>query len=158
MHNYKRVCHSLGQHRLDVHDADAGTATIYRPPKFILRPRVPGTIAIYIAFMPIGAGRERNMAGDRSQQYRSLAAECIAMARQASDAQLRASFVHLAQVWIDLAELAEHDPYQTLRHRVIEAAIGEELKRLYRLSDSIPPHLLAILVQLNEGNEAQNGG
>jgi hypothetical protein len=96
---------------------------------------------------------------DRPREYRRLAAECIASARDASDAQRRASFADMAQRWIDLAELAEHDPYQSLRRRAIQAAIGDELKSLYWLSHSMPPHFLALLANLNAAeNKVQNGG
>jgi hypothetical protein len=38
-----------------------------------------------------------------------MAAECLAVAKQTSDSGIRASFVEMAQKWLDLAELSEHD-------------------------------------------------
>jgi hypothetical protein len=96
------------------------------------------------------------MSGDRSREHRRLAAECLAMARQTSDTQIRAYLVDMAQRWLDLDELAEHDPQNKyLRRRAIQAAIGEGLKSLYGLSYSLPPHFLALLAQLNAEIESQ---
>jgi len=64
----------------------------------------------------------------------------------------------MAQRWIDFAELAEHNAYnQSLLRRRIQAAIGEDLKALYRLSRGLPPHFLALLAQLKAGNAPQEG-
>jgi hypothetical protein len=63
----------------------------------------------------------------------------------------------MAQNWLDLAELAErHADGRSLRHCAIAArhcaiaaAIGAELKFMYGLPHSLPPHFLALLAQLN---------
>ena len=97
------------------------------------------------------------MPGDRSREHRRLATECLTLARQTSDAKIRASLLEMAQRWLTLAELAEQDAYTlSLRRRAIRAAIGEELKTLYRVSRCIPPHVLALLAQLNAASE-KNG-
>ncbi len=40
----------------------------------------------------------------RSEQYRRFAQECLALARDAQDERARASLLHMAQVWLRLAE------------------------------------------------------
>jgi hypothetical protein len=97
------------------------------------------------------------MAGPRSEEYRRLAAECLTMARESSDDNIRPSLAEMAQRWLDLAELAEHGAWNKSMRRVeIQAAIGDGLRKLYRLSPSLPPHLLALLAQLNAEN-TRNG-
>jgi hypothetical protein len=97
------------------------------------------------------------MASHRSEEYRRLAAECLAMAQQSSDNNLRPSLAEMSQRWLDLAELAEHGAWnKALRRRAIQAAIGDGLKKLHRLSPSLPPHVLALLAQLNVEN-TRNG-
>jgi hypothetical protein len=77
----------------------------------------------------------------------------LALARQTSDAKVRAATLVMAQRWIDFAGLAEHNAYsQSLLRRRIQVAIGEELKAIYRLSRFLPPHFLALLAQLNAAN------
>ena len=62
------------------------------------------------------------MASDRSREARRLASECLALARQTSDPLARTSRLDMAQKWIDVAELSEHDPWNdALRRRVIQA-------------------------------------
>jgi hypothetical protein len=94
------------------------------------------------------------MSGDRSRARRQLAAECLAAARQASDVRVRASLVEIAQKWLELAELCEHDAWsQPLRLRALEAAIGRELRSLYELPGELPHRLLTLLIQLNVQND-----
>ena len=96
------------------------------------------------------------MPGDRSREYRRLAAECLALAHESSDSKVGASLVSMAQNWLDLAELAERNAdNRSLRHRAIEAAIGAELKIVYGLPHSLPPHFLALLAQLNTENHGE---
>jgi hypothetical protein len=79
-----------------------------------------------------------------------MAAQCLAIARQASDSGVRASLVEMAQKWLDLAERSEHDEWnEALRLRAIEAAIGRELRALYELPYNLPHRLLTLLMQLN---------
>jgi hypothetical protein len=93
------------------------------------------------------------MAGHRSEEYRRLAAECLAMAQQSSDTNLRPSLAEMAQRWLDLAELTEHGAEKiSLRRRALQTAIGDGLRELYRLTPSLPPHVLALLAQLNAEN------
>ena len=92
------------------------------------------------------------MAGDRSREMRRLASECLASARQAPDPLVRISRLDMAQRWIDLAELSEHDPWNdndALRLRAIQAAIGQQLRNVYDTSPDLPHHMLTILMQLN---------
>jgi hypothetical protein len=90
------------------------------------------------------------MAGDRSREMRRLASECLASARQAPDPLVRISRLDMAQRWIDLAELSEHDPWnRALRLRAVQAAIGQQLRNLYDASPDLPHHMLTILMQLN---------
>ena len=97
------------------------------------------------------------MPGDRSREHRRLATECLTLARQTSDAKVRVSLLEMAQRWFTLAELAERDAYTLLlRRRAIQAAIGEELNTLYRVSRCLPPYLLALLAQLKAASE-ENG-
>lgn len=88
-----------------------------------------------------------------------MASECLALARRASDPLARASRLELAQKWIDLAELSEHDPWNdALRHRAIQAAIGQKLRELYEASPNLPHHMLTILMQLNADQPASMEG
>ena len=90
------------------------------------------------------------MSGDRSRERRRMAAQCLAMARQASDSGVRASLVEMAQKWLDLAERSEHDEWnEALRLRALEAAIGQELRALYKLPYDLPHRLFTLLMQLN---------
>jgi hypothetical protein len=66
-----------------------------------------------------------------------------------------ASLAYMAQNWLDLAELAEdHADSRSLRRRAIAAAIGAELKFMYGLQHSMPPHFLSLLAQLNPENQS----
>ena len=95
------------------------------------------------------------MAGDRSREMRRLAADCLTSARQTPDPLVRTSRLDMAQKWIDLAELSEHDPWNdALRQRVIQAAIGRKLRDLYKTSPDVPYHILTILMQLNADQPA----
>jgi hypothetical protein len=90
------------------------------------------------------------MAGDRSREMRRLASECLASARQTPDPLVRISRLDMAQRWIDLAELSEHDHSNSaLRLRAIQAAIGRQLRNVYDASPDLPHHMLTILMQLN---------
>ena len=95
------------------------------------------------------------MTGDRSREMRRLASECLALARQTSDPLVRISRLDMAQKWIDLAELSEHDPWNdALRRRAIQGAIGLKLRYLYDVSPDLPHHMLTILMQLNADQPA----
>ena len=90
------------------------------------------------------------MAGDRSREMRRLASDCLTSARQTFDPLVRISRLNMAQKWIILAELSEHDPWNdALRRRVTQAAIGRKLRDLYKTSPDVPHHMLTILMQLN---------
>ena len=83
-----------------------------------------------------------------------MAAECLAVAKQISDARIRASLVEMAQKWLDLAELREHDGWnEALRLRALEAAIGQELRALLQLPHTLPHGLLTLLMQINAESE-----
>jgi hypothetical protein len=95
------------------------------------------------------------MSGDRSRERRRLAAECLAVAKQTSDVGVRASLLEIAQKWLDLAELCEHDAWnEKLRLRAVQAAIGKELRVHYELPQQLSHQLLALLMQLNEQENA----
>jgi hypothetical protein len=95
------------------------------------------------------------MSGDWSRERRRMAAECLALARQTSDAGIRASLVAMAQKWLDLAELSEHDGRnECLRLRALGAAIGQELRHLFEPPATLPHHLLALVMQLNVQSDA----
>jgi hypothetical protein len=82
----------------------------------------------------------------------------LALARDTSDFALRASLVEMAQKWLDLAELCEHDGWnEALRMRAIQAAIGQELRSRYELPRALPPHILALLIGLDAGPEHDEG-
>jgi hypothetical protein len=85
------------------------------------------------------------MVSDRPGKYRRLAAECLTLARQTFDERARASLLAMAQTLLDLAEFHQRNA----QHHVVRTAIGKELKSLHRLSHCLPPHLLALLTQLN---------
>jgi hypothetical protein len=83
-----------------------------------------------------------------------MAAECLAAAKQTYDVGVRASLLDMAQKWIDLAELSEHDGRnESLRLRAFEAAIGQELRALYALPQKVPHRLLTLLMQLDAESE-----
>ena len=95
------------------------------------------------------------MAGDRSRELRRLVPECLTLARQTSDLQVRASLLEMAQKRIDLAELSEHDAWnEALRLRALQAAIGENLRAQYELPPELPHCMLTLLMQLNRQNNA----
>ena len=99
------------------------------------------------------------MSGDRSRERRQHASECLALAKQASDADVRASLVEMAWKWLDLAELDELDNWQkALRLRAtqkalgllaIQTKIGQELRAHYELAEELPHRLLTLLMQLD---------
>jgi hypothetical protein len=113
---------------------------------FVQTLRAVGTGCVYCAFTIIGVGCQYNsMVSDRPGKYRRLAAECLTLARQTFDETARASLLAMAQTLLDLAEFHQ----RSAQYHVVRTAIGKELKSLYRLSDCLPPHLLALLAQLN---------
>jgi hypothetical protein len=96
------------------------------------------------------------MPDDPSGRYRRLAAECLELARRASDPQARASLVIMSQRWLERAERAErhastlsHASTMSSRGGVIQNAIAEQLRTLYQPSRCLPPHILALLAQLD---------
>ena len=99
------------------------------------------------------------MLADRSRERRQHASECLALAKQASDADVRASLVEMAWKWLDLAELDEWDNWQkALRLRATQKAlrllasqtkIGQELRAQYELPEELPDPLLTLLNQLD---------
>jgi hypothetical protein len=79
-----------------------------------------------------------------------MAAECLAVAKQTCDLRVRASLLEMAQRWLELAELSEHDGRnEALRLRALEAAIGQELRAFYKLPQELPHRLLTLLMQLD---------
>jgi hypothetical protein len=81
------------------------------------------------------------------------------MAKQASDANIRASLVEMAWEWLDLAELDEWDNWQkalrlratqkALRLLAIQTKFGRELRAQYEPPEELPDPLLTLLAQLD---------
>ena len=87
------------------------------------------------------------MLDDQAREYRRLAAECLAVARKTSASQLHANLIDIAKKWGALAERAERE---ALHCQTAQALIGEQLRDLYKTSNAMPPHLLALLAQLDD--------
>ena len=86
------------------------------------------------------------MSLESAREYRCLAAECLAVARKTSTPQLHANLIDIANKWRALAERAERE---ALYCEAAQALIGEQLRDLYKISNAMPPHLLALLSQLD---------
>ena len=92
------------------------------------------------------------------RERRQRASECLAMAKQASDANIRASLVEMAWEWLDLAELDEWDNWEkALRLRAVQTKIGQELRAQYELPEELPHQLLTLLMQLNAQQDSESG-
>jgi hypothetical protein len=90
------------------------------------------------------------MSVDRSRERRQRAWECLAMAKQASDANIRALLVEMAWKWLDLAELNEWNNWEKAwRVRTIQANIGRKLRAQFDLPQEMPPPILALLMQID---------
>jgi hypothetical protein len=94
----------------------------------------------------------REMVDDRSKEYRRLATQWLAVAHGTSDVKERASLVKIALRWLDLAERAERGAWSKSLRRDAIASIGDELRKLYPLSDHLPFRLLSVLTQLKQKN------
>jgi hypothetical protein len=80
------------------------------------------------------------------------------MAKQASDANIRASLVEMAWEWLDLAELDEWDNWEkALRLRAVQTKIGQELRAHYELPKELPQRMQTLLTQLNAQQDAESG-
>jgi len=67
---------------------------------------------------------------------------------------MRASLVEMAQRWLDFAERSEYDGYnEVLRLRALGAAIGQEIRAMYKPPQPLPHRLLTLLMQLNAQKE-----
>jgi hypothetical protein len=98
------------------------------------------------------------MSDDRSRERRRLAAECLALAKDTSDTDVRAFLLAMAQKWLDMAEQDEHDNWdKVIRLRAIQTEIGRALRANYGLPREVPHRILALLMQLNDGNGNGNG-
>jgi hypothetical protein len=72
------------------------------------------------------------------------------MAKQASDASVRAVLVEMAWKWLDLAELDEWDNWEKAwRVHAIQTNIGRELRVHFDLPQEMPPPILARLMQID---------
>ena len=92
------------------------------------------------------------MSGDRSRERRRLAAECLDVDKRTSDASVRASLIEMAQSWLDLAELCEHDAWnQKLRFRALKQRLA--IRVHYELQQ-LPHGILALLMQLTGQTDA----
>jgi hypothetical protein len=95
---------------------------------------------------------------DQPREYRRLATECLARARQSGDAKRRTSLVSMAQNWLDLAEHAEHEACAApLQRHAAQMAIGDELRNRYGPPSGMPPQFLALLARLGEKVAANAG-
>jgi hypothetical protein len=96
------------------------------------------------------------MPDDWAQSYRRSAAKRLAQARQASDLQMRASLMLMAQRWLEQAKLIEQSALeQPLRHRAIQCGIGSRLKGLYQPLHCLPPDFIALLSQLDRRDDGR---
>jgi hypothetical protein len=86
------------------------------------------------------------MPAKRSREWRRLAAQCLAVAKQTDDVQVRTTLVEMAQRWFELAQRAEQESRNL---RVLQAAIGQELRTLYAVPHHLPHKVLAVLIQLS---------
>src|SRR5580704_17115322 len=94
------------------------------------------------------------MPDDRLDKRREIAAERLTMAQQISDLDLRASFVAMAQKWLDRAHDEPGSDLPDARnsafsHYVIQTNIGRELRGQFELSQEMPHRILALLMQIN---------
>ena len=93
------------------------------------------------------------MSDDRSRERRRLAAECLALAKDTSDTDVRAFLLAMAQKLLDLAEQDERDNWEkVIRLRAIQSEIGRALRANYVLPREVPHRILTLLMQLNDGN------
>jgi hypothetical protein len=98
------------------------------------------------------------MSVDRSPERRQRACECLAMAKQASDANIRALLVEMAWKWLDLAELDEWNNWEKAwRVRAIQTNIGRELRGQFEVPQEMPPPILALLVQIDAPLDGESG-
>lgn len=96
------------------------------------------------------------MSVDRSRERRQRACECLAMAKQASNANIRALLVEMAWKWLDLAELDEWNNWEKAwRVRAIQTNIGRELRGQFEVPQEMPPPILALLVQINAPQDGE---
>jgi hypothetical protein len=96
------------------------------------------------------------MPRDQSREFRHLATEWLALARQASEDQGRASLLFTAETWLELAERAEHETY-ILSHRAIQTAIGDELKNLYGVPRGLSAPLACGACSVEQSNPGTEG-
>jgi hypothetical protein len=86
------------------------------------------------------------------------ASKCLALAKQASDASVRAVLVEMAWKWFDLAELDEWDNWaKAWRVRAIQTNIGRELRVHFDLPQEMPPPILARLMQIDAPQDEESG-
>ena len=90
------------------------------------------------------------MSVDRSLERRQHASECLAMGKQASDANIRALLVEMAWKWFDLAELDEWNNWEKAwRVCAIRTKIGRELRGHFELHQEMPLPILALLAEID---------
>jgi hypothetical protein len=91
-----------------------------------------------------------SMSVDRSRERRQRVCECLAMAKQASDANIRGLLVEMAWKWFDLAELDEWNNWEKAwRVCAIRTKIGRELRGQFELPQEMPPPILALLAEID---------
>ena len=83
---------------------------------------------------------------ERSHDRRRLAAECLALARQAPDPRDRAFLLDMAQKWLRLAEIGRE---YRLHH--LPTALGPELRAQFELSLELPSQMRALLTRIDHG-------
>jgi hypothetical protein len=97
------------------------------------------------------------MSDDRSRERRQRVCECLAMAKQASDANIRALLVEMAWKWFDLAELDEWNNWERAwRVCAIRTKIGQKLRAQFDLPQEMPPPILALLVQIDAPQDGKS--
>ena len=65
---------------------------------------VPGSYASWNPNVSKRVGATRDTSMTKAEKYQRFAKECMELARTAKDAEARAVLLHMAQVWVRLAE------------------------------------------------------
>jgi hypothetical protein len=80
------------------------------------------------------------------------------MAKQASNANIRALLVEMAWKWLDLAELDEWNNWEKAwRVRAIQMKIGRELGAQLDVPQEMPDRILALLMRIDAPQDGECG-
>jgi hypothetical protein len=79
------------------------------------------------------------------------------MAKQASDANIRALLVEMAWKWFDLAEPAERNNWEKAwRVCAIRTKIGRELRAQFDVPQEMPHRILTLLMQIGAPQDGES--